>query len=97
MENIDLEQEKKEQQEFKKIFTAQAKITKEFKYLEEIDVQRFQSEFIKTQAKEICRYLERLSLMPFKAWETVIKGSDQRVLWIEEKNLYNMNYAKYFF
>lgn len=51
----------------------QSKIHKEFKYLS--TTKYIQSEFVLAQAKEICRYLNRMSLMPFPAWEAFIRRS----------------------
>ena len=72
MGNVDIEQEKKKKFEFDRIYRAQEKIRKEFVYLEDVDNKLFQAQFVQTQAKEICNYLNRLKLMPFKAWETLI-------------------------
>ena len=47
----------------------QTRIRKEFDYLRDIDQLHFQSEFLKAQAKEICKYFNRVKLTPFRSWE----------------------------
>ena len=51
----------------------QEKIKAEFSYLNEIDQFHHRAEFIKAQAKEICHYMERLHLAPFKGLESTFK------------------------
>lgn len=73
MEKIDLEKEKQEQKEFDKHMKKQNRIKNEFAFLMTCDKKEFQAKFIKAQAIEICKYLERLKFTPFKSWETKIK------------------------
>ncbi len=47
----------------------------EFKHLSNIDRKNFQAEFVLAQAKEVCKYLFRLHLIPFKAWESFLIDS----------------------
>lgn len=51
----------------------QDKVRKEFEYLHSIDTLHFQSEFLKAQAKEICRYYNRIKLTPFRSWESSLR------------------------
>jgi len=53
--------------------TEQAKIRKEFEYLN--TTKYIQSDFVSAQSKEICKYLNRMALMPFPAWEAFIRRS----------------------
>lgn len=72
MKNI--EEEKKESTQFQEALKKQAKVTREFAYLEDCDIKDFQAAFVLAQAKEVCKYLTRLNLSPFKAWENLIKS-----------------------
>ena len=51
----------------------QSRIHREFKHLS--TTKHVQFEFVLAQAKEICKYLNRMSLMPFPAWEAFIRRS----------------------
>jgi hypothetical protein len=51
----------------------QDKIRKEFEYLTNADGFTFRTEFIKAQAKEICKYYDRLQFTPFKSWEAELR------------------------
>jgi hypothetical protein len=51
----------------------QDKIRKEFEYLNSADGFTFRTEFIKAQAKEICKYYDRLQFTPFKSWESELR------------------------
>lgn len=72
----DIEEIKKEQEEdneFKKNFKKQNKVKNEFMYLMSCPHKEFQAEFVKAQAREVCKYLERLKFTPFKSWEVKIR------------------------
>ena len=64
-----LTEEQREKFEADSLRKKQAKIRKEFEYLQDADTLTFQSEFIRAQAKEICKYYNRLKLTPFRALE----------------------------
>ena len=73
MKSIDLEQEKAEKRVYDKAMKKQASIQNEFGFLMDCDRRKVQSEFIRAQAKEICKYLYRLKFTPFRSWEAKIK------------------------
>lgn len=56
----------------------QAQIHREFKYLKIVD--NVQLAFAFAQAKEICGYLNRLTITPFLAWESFLLINIERDL-----------------
>ena len=65
----ELTDDQRERYEAEALKKRQTKIRKEFEFLEDADTLTFQSEFIKAQAKEICKYYNRIKLTPFRALE----------------------------
>ena len=51
----------------------QAKIRKEFSYLNK--VKNIGLAYTSAQAKEICEYLNRIELIPFPAWKAFLLGN----------------------
>lgn len=72
MEKIDLTEEKERKNKTTRISSVQNKIKKEFNFLTKVDVKHLQREFILAQAKEICKYINKLKFMPFHAWTSII-------------------------
>jgi hypothetical protein len=69
----ELNDEQRKKYEADALKKKQSKIRKEFEFLQNTDTLHFQAEFIKTQAKEICKYYNRVKLTPFKAWEGILR------------------------
>lgn len=69
-----LDDELKSKYEVDALKRKQEKVRKEFEYLHSIDTLHFQSEFLKAQAKEICKYYNRIKLTPFKSWESSLRN-----------------------
>lgn len=67
---------------------AQNRVRREFNFL--VESTNMEYDFSLAQAKEICGYLNRVSLTPFRAWEHFIKSCIDR----DEESFFNTFYLK---
>ena len=54
--------------EARKMKKQQDKVKSKYDFLKQVSVKYFQSEYVKVQAEEICRYIKEIQMTPLNPW-----------------------------